>query len=248
MRLQGKYVVISGASRGIGRVLTADVISQGAEVIALGRSVKDLETTRSTTAHPEKVHICPSDLRSADDIERVATFAREKVGAVDIIMNVAGVWHDDRQKFQGPLLPDTSVDVIDDVLGVGLRGGMLLTRSLLPGLVKRGSGKVLFVACGFAGPHEAKGWVHYYVVNKAIEALTAGLAAEMREHNVQVNCVAPWYVATEAVRRFYPSDVETALDPKYVSEMAIFLCSDAADHVSGQTIELRSVRDVGGPI
>jgi 3-oxoacyl-[acyl-carrier protein] reductase len=245
MRLQGKRVVITGASRGIGRVLCTDVISEGGKVVAIGRNRKDLETTRILVERPGDVHICTADLRSLSDIEGVARFAREKFGAVDIIMNIAGVWHDNDRKFQGPLLPETSVEIIDDVFGVGLRGHMLLTRNLLPDLMSQHSGKVLFIACGFAGPHEAKGWLHYYVTNKAIEALTEGLAAEMRQYHVQVNCVAPWYVATEAVRRFYPNDSETALDPSEVSRMAIFLCSDAADNISGQTVELRSTKDVG---
>lgn len=245
MRLSGKRVVISGASRGLGRVLVSDVVSEGARVVAVGRTVEDLEITRGMTERPEDVHVCRADLRSASDIDEVGRFAREKLGAVDVVMNVAGVWHDDKVKFHGLCLSDTSVSVIDDVFGVGLRGSMLLTRTLLPDLMLQHSGKVLFVACGFAGPHEANGWLHYYVANKAIEALTAGLAAEMRAYGVQVNCVAPWYVATETVRRFFPDDFDTGLDPRDVSSMAVFLCSADAEHVSGETIQLRSAKDLG---
>lgn len=242
MRFEGKRVVVTGASRGIGRVVTIDLIAEGAKVIAVARNQKDLESTRDMTSKPDNVDICVADLRSTEAIDSITKLVHER-GPLDIIMNIAGVWHDDERKFQGRILSDTPMSEIDDVMGVGLRGSILLTRALLPDLVNRRSGKVLFVACGFAGAHEASGWVHYYVTNKAIEALTAGLASELRKYRIQVNCVAPWYVATEAVRRFYPNDFDTALDPKEISTMALFLCSPAAENISGQTVELRSVKD-----
>jgi NAD(P)-dependent dehydrogenase (short-subunit alcohol dehydrogenase family) len=71
----------------------------------------------------------------------------------------------------------------------------------------------------------------------------AGLAAELRAHRIQVNAVAPWFVATEAVRQFYPEQAAAALDPASVVDMALFLASPVADHISGQTIELRSKDD-----
>ena len=73
------------------------------------------------------------------------------------------------------------------------------------------------------------------------------LAIELREHDVQVNCIAPWFVATEAVQRFYASELKTykALQPLEVAQVAMFLLSSDADHISGQVIEVRSKHDHG---
>jgi 3-oxoacyl-[acyl-carrier protein] reductase len=122
---------------------------------------------------------------------------------------------------------------------------MLLARQFLPHMIQQRAGKILQISCGFAGPHEAAGWLHYYVTNKAIEAFTRGLAYEARAHEVQVNCIAPWFVATEPVHRFFPGEADRALDPKDVARLAAFLLSREADHISGQVIELRSQRDHG---
>ena len=110
-------------------------------------------------------------------------------------------------------------------------------------MIAAGAGKVIFFSCGFAGPAEAVGWLHYYVTNKAIDALVAGLSVELRPHNVQVNAVAPWFVATEAVQTFYPDQSSQALLPSEVVDTVLFLASPPADHISGQSIELRSKRD-----
>ena len=132
---------------------------------------------------------------------------------------------------------------IDEVFDVGLNGAFHLTRSVLPGMMSAAAGKVVFVSCGFSGASDAVGWVHYYVVNKAIDALVQGLAAELRQHKIQVNAVAPWFVATEAVQKFYPDQAQSALNPGEVVDIALFLASSGADHISGQTIELRSQAD-----
>jgi 3-oxoacyl-[acyl-carrier protein] reductase len=241
--LEGKRVLVTGASRGIGRELTRALVQRGAIVAASGRSIAELGRTGSLTDHPDRVHACPGDLRRAEDVRSIAEYAREKLGHIDVLMNVAGVWHDAERRFQGPLAAETPAAEIDEVLDVGIKGAFHLTRLILPGMIEAARGKIVFVSCGFSGPSEAVGWVHYYVTNKAIEALVAGLAAELRPHNIQVNAVAPWFVATEAVESFYPDQAGSALRPAEVADMAMFLASSHSDHVSGQTIELRSKAD-----
>jgi NAD(P)-dependent dehydrogenase (short-subunit alcohol dehydrogenase family) len=242
MSFLGKRALVTGASRGIGRALVAGLVERGATVAASARSRAALEETRAMTADPERVVICPGDLRQAGDVQAIATAALA-LGEIDILMNVAGVWHDSERKYQGPVVADTPADEIDEVLDVGLRGAFQLTRLVLPSMIRATAGKIVFLSCGFAGPAEAVGWVHYYVANRAIDALVAGLAAELRPHNIQVNAVAPWFVATEAVKTFYPDQAAAALAPAAVAEMALFLASPGADHLSGQTIELRSKDD-----
>ena len=240
---EGQRVLVTGASRGIGRALVQRLVVGGARVAASARSTDGLAATRASAVDPERVHLCPGDLRRAADVQGIVTAARQALGEIDVLMNVAGVWHDRDRKYQGPSLADTPADEIDEVIDVGLKGAFHLTRSVLPGMIRASAGKIVFLSCGFAGPAEAAGWVHYYVTNKAIDALVAGLGAELRPHNIQVNAVAPWFVATEAVKTFYPDQVALALAPDEVVDMALFLASRAADHLSGQVIELRSKQD-----
>lgn len=243
-RLAGKAALITGASCGIGREIALHVNAEGGRIGLVARSRSGLEETQRLSGSHEARLYC-ADLRNPEEIARLGDAVRADFGELDILVNAAGVWHDEEQTFKGPHLWDTSIDRINDVLDVGLRGSFLLTRLFLRDMIRRRSGKVLQLSCGFAGPHEATGWLHYYVVNKAIEAFTAGLAAEVRQHEVQINCIAPWFVASEAVRRFYPVESTTALDPNDVARLALFLLSADANHVSGQTIEIRSKLDHG---
>ena len=130
-------------------------------------------------------------------------------GAIDILVNCAGVWHDERTKYQGPRLLATPVERIHEVLEVGVRAPFLLTRLLLSGMVRRRTGKILQISAAFTSPQEGVGWIHYDVANKAIDAFTEALAVELREHNIQVNCIAPVFVATDAVQRFYPREAQS---------------------------------------
>ncbi len=134
---------------------------------------------------------------------------------------------------------------VEEVIGVGIIGGMRVTHGFLPAMVKRRRGHVINVGCGFAGPHEAVGWLHYYVANQAIAAMTAGLAAELRSSRIQVNCVAPWFVATEYVQRFYRKAAARALSPRRVAEtIRALVAGPLSSDVNGQVIELRSDEDI----
>jgi 3-oxoacyl-[acyl-carrier protein] reductase len=244
MKLGGKTALVTGASRGIGRQIAQSLASEGARVGIVARSADGLEETRRLVRSQNTSVFC-ADLRDSSAITALGNAVHCTLGDVDILVNAAGVWHDQNIRYQGPRLAETPVQQINDVLEVGLRAPFLLTKLLLTGMIRRRAGKVLQIGCGFAGPHEAIGWLHYYVTNKAIEAFTAGLAAELREYGVQVNCIAPWFVATEPVRQFFPDDFQKALNPDEVAKLTTFLVSADSDHISGQTIQIRSNLDAG---
>lgn len=238
MDFSGKSAIVTGASGGLGREIAVALGTVGARVGLVARSRQGLEETRRLIGQRGTQVFC-TDLRDEKAIEKLGESVKASFGAIDILVNAAGVWHDERTKYQGPRLSETPVEQIHEVLDVGVRAPFLLTRLLLPGMVRRRTGKILQISAAFDGPHKGVGWLHYYVANKAIEAFTAGLAVELREHDIQVNCIAPWFVATEAVQRFYPGESEKALQPLKVAQVAMFLLSSGADHISGQVIEVR---------
>ena len=246
MEFDGKAAIVTGASGGLGRAIAVALGTAGAQVGLVARSREDLEETRRLIGQPEAQVFC-TDLRDEQAIEQLGQSVTAALGAVDILVNCAGVWHDERTRYHGPRLWETPVERIPEVLEVGVRAPLLLTRALLPGMVRRGAGKILQISAAFGGPHDGVGWVHYYVANKALDAFTEALAVELREHNIQVNCIAPVFVATDAVRRFYAREVqsEAALEPLDVAQLALFLLSSRADHISGQVIAVRSNDDHG---
>lgn len=243
-KLNQKVALVTGASRGIGREIALLLASEGAQVILVGRSLTDLEETARLMGPDRNSIPILCDLRDERSIEALALDIERRFPFVDILVNAAGVWHDGASKFHGPNWAETPSTQVHEILETGIRGSMLLSKALLPSMMKRRSGKILQIACGFAGPHEAAGWIHYYVNNKAIEAFTQGLAAELRESQIQVNCIAPWYVATEYVQKYFPDETPKALALSEIAKLALFLVSSDSDSISGQVIELRSKADI----
>lgn len=236
--------LVTGASRGIGREVAIAAAALGWRVALVARTTSDLEETQEMIRLAGGVaDVFPCDLRRAHEIRSVVTAVDACFGPITHLVNAAGAWHDDAEPYYGAHIESVPEQQIDDVIDTGVRATMLLTRHVLPMMIPRGSGKIVNFACGYAGPDEAAGWLHYYVSNRAIEAFTRGLAAEVGAHGVQVNCVAPWFVATEPVKRFFPERASGAIAPGEVAKLVMFLLSSATDHISGEVIEMRSRAD-----
>jgi NAD(P)-dependent dehydrogenase (short-subunit alcohol dehydrogenase family) len=245
MDFNGKVAVVTGASAGIGRATAELFAARGAHVVLVARSRAKLEEVQEGIRQREgAATVVAADLTELGQIEGLAARVGETLGGADILVNAAGAWHDSEREFKGPPLDETPAEQIDHLFAVELRATVHVTRALLPVMRARRRGKVVNLACGFAGPHEGRGWVCYYVANEGVSAFTRALAAELREVDVQVNAVAPWFVRSEAVVRFFPEESKTAVETGDVARLIAFLASEEACHLSGQVIEIRSRRDV----
>lgn len=147
------------------------------------------------------------------------------------------MWHNQESVYYGPGLEDTPTEQIHEVMDVGIRAPMLLSRLVLPGMEDNSEGKIINISGTFEGG--ASGWLHYYVSKKAIEDFTRGLAEEAAENGIQVNCVSPSDTLTEAYEEFFPDYSESdVLDPKEVADLVLFLVEK--DHITGEIIEIRN--------
>lgn len=245
MDFDGRVAVVTGASSGIGRATSELFAGRGAHVVLVARSAERLEEVRrGIRERGGAATVAPCDLTDLGQIEGLAARVGETLGGADVLVNAAGAWHDSEREHKGPPLDETPAEQIDHMFAVELRATVHVTRALLPAMRARRRGKIVNLACGFAGPHEGRGWVCYYVANEGVSAFTRALACELREVDVQVNAVAPWFVRSEAVLRFFPEEAKTAVETGDVARLIAFLASPEACHVSGQVIEIRSRRDV----
>jgi len=236
--LLNKKAVVTGASTGIGREISYILAKEGAEIALVGRRSDELEKTKaSIIGNGGKAQIFLADLRTESSV--VGKNILEMFTMVDIVVNVAGVWHNDDKAYYGPRLWELSDDEILEVIQVGIIAPMFLTKTLLPPMVAKKAGKILNISGTFE--NGAIGWLHYYVSKKAIEELTTGLSQELREHKIQVNAISPSDTYTEAYHRFYP-DVkrDVCMDPKDIARLALELLIDDFDFITGQTIIARN--------
>lgn len=238
MGLANTTAVVTGASTGIGRAIAVELGSRGAAVALLGRSEAGLtETRRLVTEAGGTGEAIKVDLRDVHALTAVA----EQVGKgprISVIANVAGVWHNGDRVYHGPRLHKTPVEETLEVLDVGLRAPMVLTALLLPFMVGAGDGHVINISGTFSSG--GKGWLHYFVSKKALEEFTKGLADELRDQGVQVNCVCPADVATDALVKFFPEDAASALTARDIAEVVGMLLTPVARNITGQVIEVRS--------
>lgn len=234
-----KAAVVTGASTGIGREVSMILATEGYKVTLVGRDEKALAETKAQIATKDGTsEVSVTDLRDPEAIDRLAKDVTTKWGAVEVIVNCAGVWHDGDRAYYGVPLWEMPREELDQVMEVGIRAPMLLVRSLLPAMIGRHRGKIVNISGALS--EGGAGWLHYYVSKKALEHFTRGLADELRPHNIQVNCVSPANVKTPALKKFFSEDHDTALEVSDVARFVSFLASEAATHITGSCTVLRN--------
>jgi len=235
MQLQNTVAVVTGASLGIGQSLAQTLGRRGARVALVGRNIDRLQQTRAAIQSAGgTAEIFVTDLRDSRAIGQLAEAVQTLWGPVEVLANIAGAWHDDETLYLGPLA-QRSVEEIDEMLDVNLRAPMLLCRQFIPGMMAKGRGKIINLSGCF--PEGGSMLVPYYASKIAVEALTRGLANELRKYNIQTNCLSPGEVNTPAIRKFFPEYRDKSLAPEVVARLALFLLEDAAaDHITGETI------------
>ncbi|GAA5117346.1 2-dehydro-3-deoxy-D-gluconate 5-dehydrogenase KduD [Alloalcanivorax gelatiniphagus] len=236
--LGGRCAVVTGASRGIGRAIALGLTRAGAEVVLVGRPGSNDATREAVVGLGGKVDVVDLDMSDLDAVERVG---RVLAGSrqVDVVVNNAGTI--DRQ--------DT-VDVARQdwqrVLDVNLNGVFLLCQQLGRPMVQRGYGKIVSIASllSFQGGIR----VAAYAASKhAVAGVTKALANEWGPHGVQVNAIAPGYIATDnttalredpersrAILERIPAGRWGSADD--IAGAAVFLSSSAADYVNGHVL------------
>jgi 3-oxoacyl-[acyl-carrier protein] reductase len=241
MNTSQPVVLVTGASTGIGRALAKAFAADGAQIALVARSAQGLADTREAIISEGGIaEAFQCDLRDLSRMDELRESVTSRLGCPSVLLHVAGVWHDDTHVFAGVDLVDTPAQQIIDVIQVGLLAPMLLTRVFLPEMIKHRRGKIISISGTFS--NGGAGWLHYYVSKLSLEHFTVGLAQELRPHHIQVNCISPSDTATEALKRFFPDDATTALEPADIATLALFLASGHAEHITGQTIVIKSSR------
>jgi NAD(P)-dependent dehydrogenase (short-subunit alcohol dehydrogenase family) len=236
-RLKGKQIVVTGASRGLGRALALAFADEGAAGIALvarsGRTLEEVAATVARMPRAPRVIAIEADLRRAADVERVAaTVLAHTGGRLDVLVNNASALG----PVPMPLLVDTPADAFRAVLETNLVAPFLLIQKLLPALVAS-RGSVINVTSD-AGVTGYAGWGAYGISKSGLEGLTRTWAAELAEAGVRVNAVDPGDMDTDMHRAAEPDgDPGAWARPEDVTDVFVHLASDASRDTTGRRFE-----------
>lgn len=233
-RLRGKTVLLTGASRGLGRQLALEFAREGAQGLALvARNADRLYQLREeirVIAPKAKVLALSADLALAEDVERVAAATLTEFGGkVDVLVNNAS----ELGPTPMPYLLDYPLEDFRRVLDTNLVAPFLLTRKILPAMLEQG-GSVINVTSD-AGVTGYPGWGAYGISKFGLEGLSQTWAAELADTGIRVNWVDPGNMNTDMHRAAEPDEDPTRwADPGAVTEIFVHLASDESRSVSGR--------------
>jgi len=238
-KLDGKVAIVTGAARGLGQGIAVGLAEAGAD-IALVDILEMKDSKKQIEKLGRKCVEIKADLSSKDCIETIVNTTVEKLGAIDILVNNAGIIR------RAPLVEFTEKDW-DDVMNINIRTLFFLSQAVARVLVKQGrGGKIINTASMLS--FQGGIFVPSYTASKsAVMGLTRLLGNELAGHNINVNAIAPGYMATDntTALRQDPVRNKAILDripvgrwgkPADLKGAAVFLASAAADYVQGYTL------------
>jgi NAD(P)-dependent dehydrogenase (short-subunit alcohol dehydrogenase family) len=242
MRLAGKVALVTGAQQGIGKAIALAYGREGASVVInyLDNQAAAEEIASQIRALGQRAVPMAGDVARAADVRRMVE-AGESLGGIDILVNNAGIFP--RVEF----LDMTEVQW-DEVLNVNLKGTFLCTQAVAQKLVERGrTGAVINLASSAAFRSSPRG-VHYVASKAGIVGVTRATALELAPYRVRVNAIAPGTTDT-AQPRYGMSEEELQAagrqvplgrmgTPEDVADLAVFLASEEARHITGQTLHV----------
>lgn len=231
-----KVILVTGASTGIGRATAVGFAKEGALVILIARRVNELEKTKKLVEEAGgKGIVFQVDLSNIDSINKLAKKIKKEIKRVDVLVNIAGIWHGKNEVYAGKDFEKFSTSTIIDTYSVGLLAPTLLSHALIP-LMKKGSSII-----NLSGTFEdgAKGWLPYYVSKRGIEDLTVGLSQELKDKGINVNCVSPSDTATEEYHKFFPQYAKSAQTPESVAK---FIFELSEKDVTGKVFVIKDAK------
>ncbi len=237
--LAGKVILVTGASRGLGRALALEYARQGANLVINSRPASAsllAETQTQAEKLGAQVLSVVADVSVRADVERLAAEALARFGRVDVLVNNASALGPTPM----PFLTDYPIEYFEQVMQTNVEAPFLLTRTLVGQMLERNAGSIINVSSD-AGVIGYPGWGAYGVSKAALDQLTRTWAAELAGTQVRINSVDPGSMDTDMHRAAEPGeDPAQWARPEQVTEVFVFLASDASVGVSGQRFEAQT--------
>ena len=234
--IEGRSVIVTGASKGIGKGIARVFANQGAKVLVVARTLADAQSCAAEIGNGASAF--SADVGDWDACQAMAAAAGERHGGIDILCANAGVY------------PQTDIEEMDPdewdlVMATNLKGNFLSVKACLPYLKKSDQGRVVLTS-SITGPVTGfPGWSHYGASKAGQLGFLRTACIELAKHNITMNAVLPGNIITEGLEGLgedYLKTMAASIPLKRlgtvedIGNTALFLASDEAGYITGQTI------------
>lgn len=249
--LEGLVIVITGGSRGIGKLIAKDLFDQGASVLICSRNIQDVNLAcKEIDSTGKKVLGIKADVSKMSDCKEFIDFAISKFGKIDVLINNVGA--------NGEINEFAKTDLLKwvETVEINLFSMIFCTKYALDSMLKNGNGKIINIAgAGVGGKKTMPNFSAYRTSKVAVVGFTENLSSELCGKSIQVNCIAPGaintnitdYVISQGPEKVGAEMYSNTLKQKEsggdsledVKNVIRFLCSQESNHLSGRLISAK---------
>ncbi|GJK49035.1 beta-ketoacyl-ACP reductase [Serratia marcescens] len=237
MSFEGKIVLVTGASRGIGRAIAETFVARGAKVIGTATSESGAEAISSYLGANGKGFML--NVVDAQSIDSVLASIRGEFGEIDILVNNAGITRDN-------LLMRMKDDEWEDILDTNLTSVFRLSKAVMRAMMKKRFGRIITIG-SVVGTMGNAGQANYAAAKAGLIGFSKSLAREVASRGITVNVVAPGFIETDMTRALTDDQRAGILssvpanrlgDAKEIASAVAFLASDEAGYITGETLHV----------
>ena len=240
-RLKQRVAVVTGAGQGLGQAIATALASEGATVVLGDVNLAAAESAAREIAHAGgEAMAVQVDVIDEGSVASLRNVTLERFGDPDILVNNAGI-------YPRAMVVEMPEDEWDRVLDINIGGHFLCSRAFVPGMKRRGSGRIVCTASAIAYKG-AKGFAHYAASKAAVLGFVRALARELAPDGITVNSIAPGTANTSMPRQLLGEDelrdraakvpLGRIAEPEDIASAVVFLASDAAAYITGQSVVL----------
>ncbi len=238
MKFKNEIVIVTGATRGIGKAISVAFAKEGAQVVLIGRNegvLKDISD--EINKNGQRSYFFGCDVANTQNVQETVNKILDKYKCIDILINNAGITRDN-------LLLRMSEGDWDDVISTNLKGVFNFTKAVSRPMLKAKKGKIINIA-SIIGIKGNAGQTNYAASKAGIIGFTKSVAKEFASRGITANAIAPGYIETEMTGQLkdeLKAEILKAIplgrlgSVKDVAEVSLFLASKEADYITGQTI------------
>lgn len=239
MLLKDKTILITGASRGIGKETAALFAKEGAHLILLARNLSYLQDLKQslTSQFATNIHVFPCDVSNQNQVKQIFSELRSNKINIDAVVNNAGIMKD-------AMLGMATEELIHEIYNINVFGSMFISQQATKFMIKNRKGSIINLS-SIVGTNGNKGQTIYASSKAAIIGFTKSLSKELATFGIRVNAIAPGFIETDMTAGMDPKFYEKNKSmigmgrmgkPEDIAKVALFLASDMSEYVTGQII------------